>query len=252
MPTRRAGMSRTGPWGNVPVRATGRGDEGKAEVTGGKDTAHGAAAERPGWARELLEHLRPAGRDVRRVVDWLAGAVRAEAALRDGAGGLLAGTPLPLDEALAADVASGRIASAAWDGDGRHLRMVRIRHPTGACVLAVSRGTPFDRHASDVVTHTAQVLELLLTAHETQAAGRPAPAGHRRPAAGDPPAADGRGHRLRAPGRRRTLAGTAGRRDRLRLRPGVRPLRTRPAGGRVHRTHPGGGAGGAARPSTAM
>ncbi|MEV5156422.1 helix-turn-helix domain-containing protein [Streptomyces werraensis] len=143
-------------------------------MTGGKDTAHGAATEaagRSGWARELLEHLRPGGRDVRRVVDWLAGAVDAEVALRDGAGDLLAGTPLPLDEALAADVASGRIASAAWDGDGRHLRLVRFGHPTGACVLAVSRRTPFDRHASDVVTHTAQVIELLLTAHETQAAG---------------------------------------------------------------------------------
>ncbi|MFF5343800.1 helix-turn-helix domain-containing protein [Streptomyces althioticus] len=143
-------------------------------MTGGRDTAHGTAAGaagRPGWARELLEHLRPAGRDVRRVVDWLAGAVDAEVALRDGAGDLLAGGPLALDEALAADVASGRIASAAWDGDGRHLRLVRIGHPKGARVLAVSRRTPFDRHASDVVTHTAQVIELLLTAHETQAAG---------------------------------------------------------------------------------
>ncbi|CAM5669913.1 hypothetical protein SALBM217S_09580 [Streptomyces griseoloalbus] len=143
-------------------------------MTGGKDTAHGTATEaagHPDWARELLEHLRPAGRDVRRVVDWLAGAVRAEVTLRDEAGATLAGTPLPLDETLAADVASGRIASAAWDGDGRHLRLVRVGHPTGACVLAVSRGEPFDRHASDVVTHTAQVIELLLTAHETQAAG---------------------------------------------------------------------------------
>ncbi|MFJ8186836.1 PucR family transcriptional regulator [Streptomyces sp. NPDC096105] len=143
-------------------------------MTGGQDAVRGTAtgaAERPGWARELLEHLRPAGRDVRRVVDWLAGAVRAEVALRDGAGDLLAGTPLPLDEPFAADVASGRIASAAWDGDGRHLRLVRVGHPSGACVLAVSRATPFGRDASDVVTHTAQVIELLLTAHETRAAG---------------------------------------------------------------------------------
>lgn len=64
-------------------------------MTGGRDTAHGTATEaagRPGWARELLEHLRPAGRDVRRVVDWLAGAVNAEVALRDGAG---TGSPGP-------------------------------------------------------------------------------------------------------------------------------------------------------------
>ncbi|MEQ8146359.1 helix-turn-helix domain-containing protein [Streptomyces sp. OP7] len=142
-------------------------------MTGRKDAARGTTETggRPGWARELLEHLRPAGRDVRRVVDWLAGALHAEVALRDGEGGLLAGTPLPLDESVAADVASGRIASAAWDGDGRHQRLVRVGHPSGGCVLAVSRGAPFDRDASDVVTHTAQVIEVLLTVHETRAAG---------------------------------------------------------------------------------
>ncbi|CAM5627363.1 helix-turn-helix domain-containing protein [Streptomyces pilosus] len=131
-----------------------------------------AAGDTPGWARELLEHLRPAGRDARRVVDWLAGTVRAEVALQDAAGILLAGTRLRLEESLVADLGSGRIASAAWEGEGRHQRLVRIGHPSGTCVLAVSRGTPFDRHTADVVTHTAQVIELLLAAHETTEAGR--------------------------------------------------------------------------------
>lgn len=129
------------------------------------------AGEHPAWARELLEHLRPAGRDVRRVVDWLAATVRAEVSLQDAAGILLAGTPLPLQESLAAGLRSGRIASAAWEGEGRHLRLVKIGPPAQPRVLAVSREDPFDRHASDVVTHTAQVIELLLTADETVAAG---------------------------------------------------------------------------------
>ncbi|GGW97351.1 DNA-binding protein [Streptomyces malachitofuscus] len=130
-----------------------------------------AAGEHPTWAQELLEHLRPAGRDVGRVVDWLAATARAEVSLQDAVGTLLAGTRLPLEESLVADLGSGRIASAAWEGDGRHQRLVGIGHPSGTCVLAVSREAAFDRPTSDVVTHTAQVIELLLTAHETAAAG---------------------------------------------------------------------------------
>ncbi|MFF1277523.1 helix-turn-helix domain-containing protein [Streptomyces marokkonensis] len=130
-----------------------------------------AAGEPPTWAHELLEHLRPAGRDVRRVVDWLAATVHAEVSLQDAAGTLVAGTRLPLAPSLVADLGSGRIASAAWEGDGRHQRLVRIGHGARTCVLAVSRVAPFDRDASDVVTHTAQVIELLLTAHGTSAAG---------------------------------------------------------------------------------
>ncbi|MFI7018421.1 helix-turn-helix domain-containing protein [Streptomyces sp. NPDC050164] len=125
----------------------------------------------PAWAEELLEHLRPAGRDVGRVVSWLADAVRGSVALQDAAGNLMAGTRFPLDGDLVTDITAGRIASAAWESRERHLRLVRVEHPSHACVLAVSRETPFDRRASDVVTHTAQVIELLLSARESTAAG---------------------------------------------------------------------------------
>ncbi|MBB4710455.1 helix-turn-helix domain-containing protein [Streptomyces luteogriseus] len=125
----------------------------------------------PVWAEELLEHLRPAGRDVRRVVAWLAGTVGATVALQDAAGNLVAGNRLPLDEDLVTDITTGRLASAAWQSRERHLRLVRVEHPSHTCVLAVSRQTPFDRRASEVVTHTAQVIELLLTAGESTAAG---------------------------------------------------------------------------------
>ncbi|NUS17464.1 MAG: PucR family transcriptional regulator, partial [Streptomyces sp.] len=126
------------------------------------------------WARELLEHLRPTGRDVRRVVAWLADGVRGTAVLQDDTGTLVAGTRVPLDEALVADLVTGRIASAAWEGEGRHQRLVRVAQPHSAAagVLAVSRDTPFDRRASDMVTHTAQVVELLLRARESTVAGR--------------------------------------------------------------------------------
>ncbi|WP_367326393.1 helix-turn-helix domain-containing protein [Streptomyces sp. HUAS ZL42] len=126
------------------------------------------------WAEELLDHLRPTGRDIRKVVDWLAQTLHATASLQDDTGTLLAGLPTRLDHDLVADIVTGRIASAAWDGQGQHLRLVRVGLPHGASagVLAVARTTPFDRRASDVVTHTAAVLELLLRARETTATGR--------------------------------------------------------------------------------
>ncbi|MEU1871077.1 helix-turn-helix domain-containing protein [Streptomyces sp. NPDC019793] len=143
----------------------GREDGGRQRTSG--------AGEHAGWARELLEHLRPAGRDLNRVVAWLAGTAHATVWLQDGTGRLLAGTRVPLDEDLVADVTSGRLASAALEDRGRHLRLVRVErpHPASAAVLAVARAVPFDRRVSDIVTHTAQVLELLLAGHESAVAG---------------------------------------------------------------------------------
>ncbi|SDP27518.1 PucR C-terminal helix-turn-helix domain-containing protein [Streptomyces sp. cf386] len=152
-------------------------DEVKADVAGGEDGVREAgvsSADGSAWAEELLDHLRPTGRDVRRVVAWLADAVQGIAALQDDTGTLLVGTRPPLDDHLVAAVAGGRIASAAWEGQGRHLRLVRVAYPNpqSAGVLAVSRETPFDRRTADIVTHTVQVIELLLKAGEMTAAGR--------------------------------------------------------------------------------
>ncbi|MGK3941820.1 helix-turn-helix domain-containing protein [Streptomyces caeruleatus] len=130
----------------------------------------------PAWTRELLDHLRPTGRDVRRVVTWLARTLNGTAALQDDSGALVAGTPVALDEGLVAEILTGRIASAATADGDRHLRLVRVEYPNpvsvGAGVLAVARPEPFDRRASDILTHTAQVLELLLRARGTTEAGR--------------------------------------------------------------------------------
>ncbi|MGV9284407.1 helix-turn-helix domain-containing protein [Streptomyces sp. NPDC003730] len=143
----------------------GRQDTGRQRISG--------AGEHAGWARELLGHLRPGGRDPDRVVAWLAATAHASVSLQDGGGRLLAGTRVPLDEGLVADVTSGRIASAALEDRGRHLRLVRVERsrPAQAAVLAVARGAPFDRRVSDIVTHAAQVVELLLAGHESAAAG---------------------------------------------------------------------------------
>ncbi|WSQ14512.1 helix-turn-helix domain-containing protein [Streptomyces sp. NBC_01231] len=132
-----------------------------------------AGGENADWAQELLDHLRPTGRDVRRVVDWLAAAVQGTASLQDGTGTLLAGTRVVVDEDLIRDIVTGRIASASWEGQDQHMRLVRVErpHPAMAGVLVVSRTAPFDRRAADVVLRTAQVVELLLRAHETTAAG---------------------------------------------------------------------------------
>ncbi len=152
-------------------------DEVKADVAGREDGVRQAGvrgADASAWAQELLDHLRPTGQDVPRVVAWLADAVQGTASLQDDTGTLLGGTRAPLDEHLVAAVTAGRIASAAWEGQGRHLRMVRVAYPNrpSAGVLAVSRETPFDRRTSDIVTHTVQVIELLLKASEMTAAGR--------------------------------------------------------------------------------
>ncbi|MEU6285381.1 helix-turn-helix domain-containing protein [Streptomyces sp. NPDC047028] len=120
----------------------------------------------------MLDLLRPAARDPRRVVAWLARTVGATVRLQDAHGGLLAGEDLPLDEAVVADVVTGRISAAALDDGTRHVRMVGLRHPEPGAVLAVGRTAPFDRRAADIVTHTAGVLELLLREAELTAAGR--------------------------------------------------------------------------------
>ncbi|MFF0462521.1 helix-turn-helix domain-containing protein [Streptomyces mexicanus] len=142
---------------------------------------HGAAGAREReqrrtttWAEELLGQLRPAGQDVRRVVSWLAGATHGTACLLDGTGARLAGRPIPLNGRLLADVTSGRLASAALEDGGRHLRAVRVGgpHSPPLAVLAVSRTTPFDRQTAEMVTHTATVVELLLRARQTSETGR--------------------------------------------------------------------------------
>ncbi|CCK25177.1 DNA-binding protein [Streptomyces davaonensis JCM 4913] len=132
---------------------------------GGREDRIRAKEERA-WERELLDLLRPGGQSVRHVVDWLADAVDGTACLHDETGTVLAGTALDSGpfEALLGDIVAGRIASAAWEGQGRHLRLVRVAAPAG--VLTVSRTAPFDRRATEIVTHTVQVLELLLRAHQ--------------------------------------------------------------------------------------
>ncbi|MEU6578456.1 helix-turn-helix domain-containing protein [Streptomyces sp. NPDC046805] len=144
---------------------SGRVDEG-AYAPAGSDAA---------WAEKLLDQLRPAGRDLGRVVVWLAQAVRGDVCLQSSDGAVLAGERMALDDALVAEIVGGRISSAAIEGAGRHVRLVAVRHarahPPAAGVLAVARATPFDRRATDIVSHTAAVVELLLRERELAAAG---------------------------------------------------------------------------------
>ncbi|MDL2078440.1 helix-turn-helix domain-containing protein [Streptomyces sp. GXMU-J15] len=119
-----------------------------------------------GWERELLDLLRPGGSSVRQVVAWLADAVGGAVCLHDDTGAVVAGTELDSGpfESLLGDVVAGRIASAAWEGQGRHLRMVRLSGPAG--VVTVSRTAPFERRDSEIVARTVQGLELLLRARQ--------------------------------------------------------------------------------------
>ncbi|MFF7051423.1 helix-turn-helix domain-containing protein [Streptomyces griseorubiginosus] len=126
------------------------------------------------WAQELLDHLKPTGRDIRRLVAWLGETLHGTASFHDDAGTLVAGSHMPLDETLVADIRVGRIASAASVDGAGHVRLLRVEHPNPSAVgvLAVARPDPFDRRTSDILTHTAQVLELLLRARETTATDR--------------------------------------------------------------------------------
>ncbi|MYR90293.1 PucR family transcriptional regulator, partial [Streptomyces sp. SID685] len=129
------------------------------------------------WARELLDQLRPAGRDLNRLIAWLARSTGSAVRLQDARGHLLAeaGERPALDPAVVADVAAGRVSAAALQDGTRHVRLVGIRHPgpdpAASAVLAVARPEPFDRHTTDILGHTAGVLELLLRERELAHAG---------------------------------------------------------------------------------
>ncbi|MER6025995.1 helix-turn-helix domain-containing protein [Streptomyces sp. NPDC001851] len=146
----------------------GRPDDGPAsqQPYGGDDA----------WPQELLGHLRPAARDPRRLVAWLARTAGASVCLQDARGGLLAGERLPLDDAVAADVTSGRVSAAALQDGERHVRLVGIPHPgpgpAARAVLAVARPAPFDRRTAEILGHTAGVLELLLREEELTESAR--------------------------------------------------------------------------------
>ncbi|MGW4277541.1 helix-turn-helix domain-containing protein [Streptomyces seoulensis] len=136
--------------------------------------AHGPHSPPATWAEELLEQLRPGGRDVRKVVAWLADAAHGTACLLDGDGALLAGEPALLAEGPVADLLAGRLASASLQDRGRHVHAVSVGRPHAppAGVLAVARATPFDRQAAELLGRTAAVVELLLRADESAAAAR--------------------------------------------------------------------------------
>ncbi|WP_330258122.1 helix-turn-helix domain-containing protein [Streptomyces murinus] len=129
------------------------------------------------WARELLDQLRPAGRDLNRLVAWLARSTGSAVRLQDARGHLLAeaGERPALDPAVVADVAAGRVSAAALEDGTRHVRLVGIRHPgpdpAASAVLAVVRPEPFDRQTTDILGRTAGVLELLLRERELAHAG---------------------------------------------------------------------------------
>lgn len=152
-------------------------DEEQGEMAGRADQGpHHPTPDGDGWAARLLDHLRPGARDPRRVVAWLARAVQATVCLQDADGTLIAGTRIPLDDILVADVAAGRISSAAIQDGDRNLRLVAVQapgpRPAAAGLLAVARAVPFDRRAAEIVTHTAGVVELLLRERELTTAGR--------------------------------------------------------------------------------
>ncbi|MDQ0815002.1 hypothetical protein QFZ63_006716 [Streptomyces sp. B3I7] len=134
-------------------------------VPGEEERPVGAGGDRGGgrpWMRDLLEHLRPAARDPGRVVNWLGDAVDGTAALGDRRGGLLAGRRALPDARLVADLAAGRLASAAVDHEGQHARLVAVGRAPSAYVLAVWRDRPFDQRAAEIVAATAWVLDMLL------------------------------------------------------------------------------------------
>ncbi|MGF1425214.1 helix-turn-helix domain-containing protein [Kitasatospora sp. LaBMicrA B282] len=134
------------------------------------------------WQDQLLRQLRPAARDVDRLLRWLGGALGGTATLYDHRGAPVAGRP-PADLAagpgagprpdrfaeLLADLGAGRLAAAAVDHAGRSFRLVAVRGRTAGAVLVLSRPDPFDRRAGEILTSATPVLELLLREQELAA-----------------------------------------------------------------------------------
>ncbi|WP_373462332.1 helix-turn-helix domain-containing protein [Streptomyces sp. V3I7] len=153
----------------------GRVDQGPHAHPERDADAHTPPSPEQTWAEELLDQLRPLGRDLHRVAAWLAQTVSGDVCLLDADGSVLAGERPALDDAPVADVATGRISAAAVDGGGRHIRLVAVRQPgphaASAAVLAVARDTPFDRGTADIVSRTAAVVEVLLGERELAIAG---------------------------------------------------------------------------------
>ncbi|MDW4904132.1 helix-turn-helix domain-containing protein [Streptomyces sp. ADMS] len=140
----------------------------------GADDGHDGVGGEPSgnWADELLDHLRPASRDLGRVTGWLAGTIEAEVSLQDVTGAFLAGTGVCADDELVREVATGRIASAAVHTEGRHVRLAGLGHPVTRGVLTVARTRPFDQRATEILARTVWVLELLLRERGTVSAER--------------------------------------------------------------------------------
>ncbi|WP_329347348.1 helix-turn-helix domain-containing protein [Streptomyces sp. NBC_01261] len=116
----------------------------------------------PAWGVQLLEQLRPGARDVSRLAGWLGEVLGGAVALTDGEGRWISGEPVRLGGELVADIASGRIAAAAVEQDGRYVRLVAVGDRRPYPVLAVERAQPFDAQAAAVLTCTGGVLDLVL------------------------------------------------------------------------------------------
>ncbi|WP_354637773.1 helix-turn-helix domain-containing protein [Kitasatospora camelliae] len=130
---------------------------------------------------ERLEKLlaqareRDAGEDrgdrIERITSWLAGAVGGSVAL---CGGRPEGSPAggwtvpPAAERAVRDLAAGRLRAAALDDGELRLQLVAVGRRSPYPVLVVGRREPFDRDAKAVVTHTADLLALLLQVAEAE------------------------------------------------------------------------------------
>ncbi|MFJ4189467.1 helix-turn-helix domain-containing protein [Kitasatospora sp. NPDC089509] len=130
------------------------------------------------WRDRLLGHARVASdaRHAGRIVRWLASETSGRAVLIGRDGALIAAAPQRSADGLTAvadkiaQVAVGALESAAFEYDGREIRLVAVGSSRPRAVLAVARQAPFDRGLTQITNRAADLISLHLAVEDADTA----------------------------------------------------------------------------------
>ncbi|QKW22259.1 helix-turn-helix domain-containing protein [Kitasatospora sp. NA04385] len=130
-----------------------------------------------GWRDWLASQLRQAqdGRQVARIVRWLATQAGIRVALIGSDSSLLAAAPQLAARALPAladtiqQIASGALQSAAFEENGTRKRLLAVGGGQTRAVLVLARDSPFDRTANQIINRTVDLLALHLLVEDVKA-----------------------------------------------------------------------------------
>ncbi|MFC8716604.1 helix-turn-helix domain-containing protein [Kitasatospora sp. NPDC057198] len=130
-----------------------------------------------GWRDWLASQLRQAedGRQIARIVRWLAIQAGIRVALIGNDSSLLAAAPqlaartLPALADTIQQIASGALESAAFEENGTRKRLLAVGSGQPRAVLVLARDSPFDRTVNQVINRTVDLLALHLLVEDVKA-----------------------------------------------------------------------------------